>query len=272
VADGAWIFAEPRLRLVGRPDGLRHCGGSRPLWREYQLPYRRRHLRCSDTPTGQLDEFLAIWDAGGTDEIVYAGRFKAVIDLREATLENGQGGGGFVSYAKGAPSTRLDHWNAITIANGVTIENAKGGKGNDKIIGNEEDNRLAGGGGRDKLRAGPGDNVLVGGRGRDKLHGGSGEDVFDFNSVAQSRKGDVIKKFERGQDEIDLQSIDAKKGGGNQDFRWIGKKGFHDKKGELHYQDLGKKVLVEGDVDGDGHADFCTKVKVGNIGSDDFIL
>ncbi|MEZ5827792.1 MAG: hypothetical protein R3D30_06630 [Hyphomicrobiales bacterium] len=36
-------------------------------------------------------------------------------------------------------------------------------------------------------------------------------------------------------DHIDLQSIDAKKGGGGNKFIWIGKAHFHGKKGELHY-------------------------------------
>jgi hypothetical protein len=55
---------------------------------------------------GQLDEFLAIWNAGGTDEIVLAGHFNAIIDLREATLENGSVGGGFVTPRAAKAITR----------------------------------------------------------------------------------------------------------------------------------------------------------------------
>jgi hypothetical protein len=71
---------------------------------------------------------------------------------------------------------------------------------------------------------------------------------------------------------IDLKSIDAKKGSGNQTFKWIGDKNFHDKKGELRIKDKGKKVIVQGDVKGDGHADFEILVKVGNLHDDDFVL
>jgi serralysin len=71
---------------------------------------------------GQLDEFLAIWDAGGTDEIVYAGHFNAIIDLREATPENGPGGGGFLTpraakaMTRSLATTRTTGWLAAPVA------------------------------------------------------------------------------------------------------------------------------------------------------------
>lgn len=74
-----------------------------------------------------------IWDAGGTDTIQYNGSYGCTIDLRPATLANAPGGGGFVSWVNSAPTNSLDHWNAYTIANGVTIENATGGSGADSI-------------------------------------------------------------------------------------------------------------------------------------------
>ena len=65
--------------------------------------------------------FTSIWDAGGTDEIAYIGTRETVIDLRAATLQYEVGGGGFMSYAYGI-------YGGFTIANGVTIENATGGR------------------------------------------------------------------------------------------------------------------------------------------------
>jgi serralysin len=102
------------------------------------------------------------------------------------------------------------------------------------------------------------------------------KDTFDFNSIRESKVGsqrDKILGFVRGEDEIDLKSIDAKKGvSGNQKFKWIGKHDFHDEKGELRIKDKGSKVIVQGDVKGDGHADFEILVKVGNLHDDDFVL
>ena len=64
-------------------------------------------------------------------------------------------------------------------------------------------------------------------------------------------------------DVIDLSTIDAKSTiHGNQAFKFIGTAAFHLKAGELHdfKQNLvgtaHDKTIVEGDVNGDGHADF----------------
>jgi serralysin len=72
--------------------------------------------------------FSTIWDTGGTDEIVYAGNADARIDLLAATLDYTATGGGVVSFAQGI-------YGGFTIANGVVIENASGGSGNDVLIG-----------------------------------------------------------------------------------------------------------------------------------------
>ncbi|MHC0053791.1 M10 family metallopeptidase [Actibacterium sp. D379-3] len=86
--------------------------------------------------------YSCIWDAGGTDEIRYDGSENAVIDLREATLQLEEGGGGWISYADGI-------YGGYTIANGAVIENATGGAGNDALIANGADNVLTGNGGND---------------------------------------------------------------------------------------------------------------------------
>ena len=86
-----------------------------------------------------------IWDAGGTDTIRYDGNLGATIDLRAATLVNGDpNAGGSVSQAAGI-------FGGFTIANGVVIENAIGGRGNDTLIGNSADNSLDGGAGDDTV-------------------------------------------------------------------------------------------------------------------------
>jgi len=69
---------------------------------------------------GAGNSHTSIWDAGGVDEIVYSGAADATIDLRPATLQYEEGGGGRVSFAYGL-------FGGFTIANGVTIENARSG-------------------------------------------------------------------------------------------------------------------------------------------------
>ena len=83
------------------------------------------------TPTNTKGAYYeCIWDAGGTDDIVMNGTKACTIDLRAATGQLEEGGGGFVSFVKGVKG-------GLTIAVGVTIENATSGKGADLLIGNE---------------------------------------------------------------------------------------------------------------------------------------
>ena len=98
--------------------------------------------------------YRAIWDTAGTDAIVYTGSRQAFIDLRAATILDAVGGGGYVSYVTGIIG-------GFTIANGVVIENASGGSGNDTLTGNSAANILTGNGGNDTINGGGGDDVAV---------------------------------------------------------------------------------------------------------------
>ena len=89
-------------------------------------------------------DFRCIWDAGGIDTLRYDGTRAAVLDLRPATLNGEVGGGGWVSFA--APVR-----GGFTIASGVVIENAVGGEGADRVVGNDAANGLRGRGGNDRL-------------------------------------------------------------------------------------------------------------------------
>ena len=134
-----------------------------------------------------------------------------------------------------------------------------GDDGPNHLRGRGGDDVLKGRGGDDDLNGGLGDDTLVGGLGEDHLHGGRGNDLFRFNSIDDSPDGvghDVIDDFHRG-DKIHLSHIDADPASpGNQRFHWIGEDNFHNQAGELHFVRQGADVLLQGDVDGDGAADF----------------
>lgn len=119
------------------------------------------------------------------------------------------------------------------------IENVTGGKGSDTIIGNWEDNVLSGGNGRDRL---------VAGEGADKLTGGAGADLFVFRDV--DGKADRITDFKRAQkDKIDLRELDD-------DLDFIGNSQFSGDDGEIRFLRAGSQTQIQGDLDGDGKADF----------------
>ncbi|MDQ4086491.1 MAG: M10 family metallopeptidase C-terminal domain-containing protein, partial [Pseudomonadota bacterium] len=109
--------------------------------------------------------YVTIWDVSGVDEIVHDGSGSARIDLTAATLDYSPTGAGVVSYVGGI-------YGGFTIANGVVIENAKGGSDADILIGNTADNFLDGRGGADKL---------IGGAGNDSYGVDSGSDVITEN-------------------------------------------------------------------------------------------
>jgi len=97
--------------------------------------------------------FSTIWDTGGDDTIKYSGTGNATLDLRAATLQYEEGGGGFSSRASlFAREGSSPIQGGLTIANGVVIENATGGSGNDRLIGNDADNTFTGNAGRDFIQ------------------------------------------------------------------------------------------------------------------------
>jgi Ca2+-binding RTX toxin-like protein len=167
-----------------------------------------------------------------------------------------------------------------------------GSDGPDTIVGRKEASIINGLGnfdflfgmsGNDKLDGGTADDILAGGKGKDQLIGGTENDTFDFNAVNESKRGapDVIKDFDFGGDPdfIDLRDIDARKGGADNKFKFIGTQHFHHKAGELHYTKFNKpghdhdKTVVEGDVNGDGRADLqIILTGLHHLKAGDFIL
>ena len=129
------------------------------------------------------------------------------------------------------------------------------------ITGNKATNSLNGAAGNDTLAGGGGADRLTGGAGRDVMSGGLANDIFDFNALGEMGKTaltrDRIADFAHLADRIDLSTIDAVMGPGNQTFSFIGAGAFAGVKGQLHYRFEGPaKTIVEGDVDGNKLADF----------------
>jgi len=173
--------------------------------------------------------YICIWDSAGFDEIAYDGSSGVLLNLNTATLRTTafaadladvigdvarssriyaglddyaqdeitdvvQAAGGFFS------SLLIDGGFAIggyTIAQGAQIEAARGGGGDDLIIGNQLANLLQGNGGQDDLFGGWGADTLDGGAGDDVVWGGLGDD-----SISDTGGGANYLRGEEGNDSV----------------------------------------------------------------------
>ena len=136
----------------------------------------------------------------------------------------------------------------LSIAYGTVIENAIGTDMRDVLWGNEVANVLQGNGG---------DDVLNGFEGADTLIGGDGADMFQFWDMDGV---DTIADFESGVDMIDVSEL------GFTSFSDTGV--FSNTAGELIYAD----GMIQGDLDGDGEADFQIDVQGDPVTMDDLLL
>jgi serralysin len=132
-------------------------------------------------------DWSSIWDTGGTDTIQYTGTGGATIDLRSATLREGDvNAGGYLSSgkvagARGGFTIAADYTNTLADVDGETgviIENADGSSGDDSIFGNKVANIINGGGGQDTIFGNDGNDTIHGGSHSDTIHGGAGEDTL----------------------------------------------------------------------------------------------
>lgn len=107
---------------------------------------------------------FCVWDAGGKDTFDFSGYSQnQVIDLTAGSFSNV---GGLVSN--------------VSVAYGVTIENALGGSGADRITGNNAANVIDGNAGNDTIYGGAGNDVINGGAGSDVIDGGAGNDMLTY--------------------------------------------------------------------------------------------
>jgi serralysin len=247
---------------------------------------------------------VSIWDAGGHDTLDLSGyKTNSVIDLNPGAFSSAGGVADFLTLeqinanraAIGlAPRSQATYdfykseWgdqgtlmkDNISIAYGVTIEDAVGGSGADLITGNAVANKLSGNAGADTIFGGAGNDTLIGGDGVDRLTGGTGADVFvgELNATLTATKQgamsvDIIVDFTSGQDKIDLAAIDAILGGSDDKFTFVGSRSGSSA-GQLSFKTFGSVEAAEAvlGIELDGLADSSaarhTTVVFGNIDAD----
>lgn len=228
---------------------------------------------------------VAIWDAGGNDTLDLSGwNTPSSIDLNPGAFSSGGGIEDLPATvskelaARYGATTGLLRDN-ISIAYGATIENAKGGGGDDRIAGNSVANTLSGGAGddvldgragNDTLLGGSGDDRITGGAGQDQYVGGAGDDIFVFDSIDPAGKGgkgknstllEIVQDFDQdGDDVLDFTNLDANTLlDGVQGFTLVGTKNFTGA-GQLRVYGAGGNDLADGF--GSGHA-WATKGQAG---------
>ena len=176
-----------------------------------------------------------------------------------------------------------------TIYGGNDTDRLEGSDGDDVLHGGEGDERgafqapdalgalvsyeggLFGEDGNDTIYGGDGGDNITGGLGTDAMYGGRGQDTFFFASVEEIGKGstgDLIGDFRRKDgDLIDLSAIDAKEGGSDNKFKYIGDNDFT-KAGQVSFHN-GK---LKFNTDSDSGAEAVLAVNTTKIEASDFVL
>jgi len=147
--------------------------------------------------------FLTIWDGGGEDTYNFSnyttnldvnltpGSWSLTSNAQLANLGSG-------NYA------RANVFNALLFEGDTRslIENAIGGRGHDRILGNQAVNDLRGGVGNDTLAGFAGNDLLYGGSGNDTLYGDSptSADFISFGDGLYSSSGNAHGSFATAHD------------------------------------------------------------------------
>ena len=131
--------------------------------------------------------------------------------------------------------------------------------GDDILYGTEGNDTIFGGSENDTLFGQDDSDILDGGTGTDLLVGGLGADTFDFNTVGDSSPiltaSDVIADFVHGVDKIDLSTIDAVVGGGDDAFLFGGSN-VNTVANSVTWSESGGNTIVHIDNNGNTIADM----------------
>ncbi|MBV9932373.1 MAG: calcium-binding protein [Alphaproteobacteria bacterium] len=217
---------------------------------------------------------------GGTGDDVYI-----VDNVGDVVVENSGEGSDYV-YTTLTTYTLPDNveggqYNGTTPLDftftGNALDNVMyGGGGNDVLSGLDGADTLRGQAGNDTLDGGNGDDLLIGGAGADTLTGGAGADMFriGYYESGTGAGADRITDFTSGVDQIDLSGWDANTNvAGDQAFTFVGNAAFTSTAGELRTYFDGTNTWIQGDINGDGVADFEVKLDGAvTVVSSDFVL
>lgn len=216
---------------------------------------------------------------GNTGDDVY------IVDNAGDTVVELSGEGHDVVYSNLATYTLPDEiedgsWNSFTgswnVTGNVLGNTIWAGNNADAISGLDGDDTLRAAGGDDSVDGGDGADLIVGGGGADTMTGGLGADTFriGYYESGTGSAADRITDFEIGTDVIDLAGWDADINvGGDQAFTFVGTDSFTLTAGELRYYDDGTDTYIQGDIGGDGIADFEIRLDgLHALSGPDFVL
>lgn len=171
---------------------------------------------------------------------------------------------------------RLQNTDSLSVNAYGGNDTVSGGLGNDVLRGGVGRDNLSGRNGTDHLFGGAGIDFLAGGGGKDVIAGGQGNDTFIFNSVSESpastTERDVISDFVAGQDRMDLFQIEAKIGGFNSHFEYIGAAKFS-AAGQIRAVQAGDNAVIFVNTSGQDGAEmsFVLKnVQASDLAASDF--
>ncbi|MDR5655122.1 calcium-binding protein [Ruixingdingia sedimenti] len=211
--------------------------------------------------TGNTLDNLLVGNRGNNGLFGGAGNDTLQGDAGNDTLNGDDGGdllyggaGDDLMFGGQGSDTLRGEAGADTLRGGGLRDLLYGGAQSDLLQGDGGNDALFGGGGADMLYGGEGNDRLVGGTGKDVLYGGAGADQFVFRSAAEAGGGggrDVIADFEVGLDKINLRLM-------QDGLSFIGSAAFSGTAGQVRYHQ--GTSLVQGDLDGDGVADFAIEV------------
>lgn len=217
-------------------------------------------------------------NGGAQDDTIYGNAGSDTISGSDGA-DSINGGAGDDSMFGGNGNDTLRGSNGDDTAYGnLGQDELYGGDGRDSLLGGDDDDLLYGNSDSDTLLGGRGNDMLDGGDAADVLIGGDGIDTFAFASAQSIGNSylarDRIADFVKGEDLIDLSAIDAHEGqAGDQAFTFVGTAPHSGFGATLRYVTLADKVLVYGDTDGSGLANFTLELTgTPVLSASDFIL
>ncbi len=228
----------------------------------------------SDTMAGGAGRDFFIMGTG--DDDITGGSDRDLLDFN---------GFGSTAISIDLATGRFPHPNGEDVQTFRSVEDVRGGSGNDLISGNAAANVLTGSAGNDTLDGRDGSDTLVGSAGKDIMTGGAGSDRFTFGAVTDSliATPDEINDFTvviaAGTsfiDRVDVSAIDAIASvAGNDAFTYISQATFS-AEGQIRATTVNiTDTLVEFNTTGTSGSEISILLKnfaVANLSAADLVL